>query len=134
MKTNVVTISMDEKLKKVQEIFDKHKFHHLLVLEDGELVGVVSDRDLLKELSPFLSTGAERPQDLSTLDKRVHQFMSRQPITAAKENTVQEAALLFIEKNISCLPILSAGNEVIGIVTWKDMLKTLILQKGELKA
>jgi len=36
-----------------------------------------------------------------------------------------------VKKNISCLPILSPEKEIIGIVTWKDILKRLILQKEE---
>ena len=131
MTTEVVTISMDDRLKKVQEIFDKRKFHHLLVVEDNELVGIVSDRDLLKQLSPFIDTDSERFQDMSTLDKRVHQIMTREPITARKEDTVLDAAELFIKKRISCLPILSPENEIIGLVTWKDILKKLILEKQE---
>lgn len=129
MTTDVVTISMDDRLKKVQETFDAHKFHHLLVVEDDELVGIVSDRDLLKQLSPFIATKSERFQDLSTLDKRVHQIMTRKPITAIKENTVRDAAELFVEENISCLPILSVEDEIIGLVTWKDILKKLILEQ-----
>ena len=129
MTTDVVTISMDDKLTKVQKIFEAHKFHHLLVVEDNDLIGIVSDRDLLKQLSPFIATQSERFQDLGTLNKHVHQIMTRKPITALKENTVQEAAELFVEENISCLPILSIEDEIIGLVTWKDILKKLILEQ-----
>lgn len=127
MTTDVVTASMDERLETVQEIFHKRKFHHILIMEDNELIGIVSDRDLLKEISPFIATAAERAQDLSTLDKRMHQIMSRKPITAEKDMTIEEAARLFVEKNISCLPVLSYQDEIIGIVTWKDIFKKLIL-------
>ena len=133
MTTDVVTVSMDERLRTVQEIFDKRKFHHILIIEDSELVGIVSDRDLLKEISPFIATVGERPQDLSTLEKRMHQIMSRKPITAEKDMTIEEAATLFVEKNISCLPILSCQDAIIGIVTWKDILKKFLLQREDLK-
>jgi len=128
MTTDVVTVGMDEKLKKVQEIFERNKFHHILIVDDNELVGVVSDRDLLKQLSPFLATKAERSRDASTQDKRMHQIMTRHPITATRETTIKEAAQMFVEKNISCLPVLSSEKEIIGLVTWKDILKKLILE------
>jgi acetoin utilization protein AcuB len=131
MTTDVVTAGMDDKLKKVQEIFERHKFHHILVVEEGELVGVVSDRDLLMQLSPFLATSAEHSQDTFTLNKRMHQIMTRDPITADKETTVREAAALFVKKNISCLPVLTPDKEIIGLVTWKDILKKLILEKDD---
>ncbi len=128
MTTEVVTVGMDDRLETVQELFDQFKFHHLLVVEDNALMGIISDRDLLKAVSPFVATGAERMQDLITLDKRVHQIMTRKPITAEKETTVEEAARQLVENSISCLPILSPEKKVIGIVTLKDILKTLILE------
>lgn len=129
MNRDVVTLSLDERLKTVQELFSEQKFHHVLVVEDNELVGVVSDRDILKQLSPFLSTGSERTQDRSTLDKKIHQIMTRKPITVDKETPIEEAAEMFVKKNISCLPILTGEKEIIGIITLKDILKSLILQQ-----
>ncbi len=48
MSSRVGTVEMDDKLKVVKEIVDTVKFHHLLVVEEGKLFGVVSDRDLLR--------------------------------------------------------------------------------------
>ena len=129
MSRNVITIGLDEKIQTVQELFEKHKFHHLLVIEDDELVGVVSDRDILKNLSPFLSTPSERIQDRTTLDKRIHQIMSRKPITIQQETSVEQAAEIIVQENISCLPVLSATRQIVGIVTWKDILKQLVFLK-----
>ena len=131
MKTDVVTVDMDERIKNVQEIFFKNKFHHILIVEENELVGVVSDRDILKELSPFLDTSSERYQDRDTLDRRVHQIMTRAPITAGKETTISNAARIFVEEHISCLPILSPKKEIVGIITWKDILNRLVIEKEE---
>jgi acetoin utilization protein AcuB len=132
MTTHVVTVGLDENLKTVQELFMLSRFHHLLVLdEDGALVGVVSDRDLLKALSPFISTLAERPQDLRTLKKRVHQIMSRRPITASKNDTIRQAAILMLNNNISCLPVVSPQRTIEGIVTWKDVFRCLAKQLQE---
>ena len=58
-------------------------FRHLLVLEEGELVGVISDRDLFRAISPYLGSEAEMSRDTETLTKRAHQIMTRQPITIA---------------------------------------------------
>jgi acetoin utilization protein AcuB len=129
MITQVVTIGLDDDVKTVQALFERFRFHHLLVLqEDGTLIGVVSDRDLLKAVSPFISTLVERPEDLRTLKKRVHQIMSRRLITASKDHTVNEAAVLMLNSKISCLPIVRPDRTVEGIVTWKDIMKWLIRQ------
>lgn len=129
MTSQVITVEMDDTVETVQELFQRYNFHHLLVLgEDDILVGVVSDRDLLKALSPFISTIIERSQDLRTLKKRVHQIMGRRPITASSDDTIREAAALMLNKKISCLPIVYPNGTIKGIVTWKDILKWLVKQ------
>jgi acetoin utilization protein AcuB len=131
MTTEVITVGMDESLEIVRMLFERSHFHHVLVLdEDDTLVGVVSDRDLLKALSPFISTLAERPQDLQTLKRRVHQIMSHRPVTAARNGSVRDAAALMLKNQISCLPIVRPDQTVEGIVTWKDILKWLVDQLG----
>ena len=127
MTTDVITVGMDDDLEKVQQLFNRFRFHHVLVLgEDNVLVGVVSDRDLLKTISPFISTLAERPEDLRTLKRRVHQIMSSKPVAATRDHTIKEAAVLMLNRKISCLPIVRQDRTVEGIVTWKDILKWLV--------
>lgn len=83
MSRKIVTVLADDDLATVQSLFDHHGFHHLMVTEDGKLIGVISDRDLLRHLSPFLGQMSERSQDVRTLQRRVHQFMTRQPVTVS---------------------------------------------------
>ena len=123
MTTRVVTVGMDEPLASVRLIFHKSPFHHLLVVEQGKLIGIISDRDLLKAVSPYVGTLSETTRDLATLSKRVHQIMSRQPITVRVTTTLQEAAALMIKKGVSCLPVVSADGALLGLLTWKDLLK-----------
>jgi acetoin utilization protein AcuB len=129
MTYQVVTVNMDDTLETVQQLFERFHFHHLLVLGEGDvLAGVVSDRDFLKSLSPFISTLIERPEDLRTLKRRVHQIMSHHPITASRNDSIKEAAVLMLAHRISCLPIVRSDGTIEGIVTWKDILKWLIEQ------
>ena len=123
MTKEVIKIGMDATIKKIQEIFEMHKFHHLLVVEEEKLVGVISDRDLLRELSPFIGTASETVRDTETLNKKVHQIMTRKPVTVTKETTIQDATKLLIKKNVSCLPIVSLDGKIEGILTLKDFLK-----------
>ena len=128
MTTPVVTVEMDDTLAVLWEIFDNVKFHHLLVIEDGRLRGVISDRDLLKASSPFVNTFAEQKRDLTLLKKRAHQIMSRKPITISKEATSEEASQLMLRKNISCLPVVSSDGSIDGIITWRDLLASYAKQ------
>lgn len=128
MTQTVVTVQMDDKLSLVKEIFDNSKFHHLLVLDEGKLFGVVSDRDLLKAISPNLGTMVITYRDLVTLNKRVHQIMTRKPITLKADDSISDAAALFNTHRISCLPVVDDDFRPVGIVSWRDLIKTMLPQ------
>ena len=123
MTHKVVTVEMDDTLLTINMLFKHVKFHHLLVVENKKLVGVISDRDFLRTVSPFLKTVCETTRDRETLNKRAHQIMNRNPITVYPETSIETAANLLLEKNISCLPVVSSHGSIEGIVTWKDILK-----------
>jgi len=120
-----ITVGLDDSLATLKQIFDSHAFHHVLVVADGELFGVISDRDLLRAISPFVGGHSERPIDTATLKRHAHQIMSRHPITATADERVEAAAQRLLEKRVSCLPVLGPEGEVLGIVTWRDLLRGL---------
>jgi len=123
MTTEVITIGLDDTLGEMQKIFEKKKFHHLLVLEEEELLGIISDRDVFKEISPYINTLSEDARALETLKKKAHQIMSRNPITVDKDVQIEDAVHILLENDISCLPVISATRDIEGILTWKDILK-----------
>jgi acetoin utilization protein AcuB len=126
MTTKVVTVKMDDRLEVVKEIFDTMNFHHLLVVDEHEkLSGVLSDRDLLRALSPYVGSAAETARDLATLNKRVHQIMTRHPLTLRPNCSIHEAAGLLLNNGISCVPIVDGDFKPLGIVSWRDLLRAL---------
>jgi acetoin utilization protein AcuB len=125
MSKPVVTVTLDDTLHVVKQIFENAKFHHLLVVENGKLYGVISDRDLLKSVSPFIDTLQATAHDKFTLNKKVHQIMSRKPITLTNSADVYEAISLFNQHNISCIPIVNEKGTPIGIVSWRDILRAI---------
>lgn len=126
MTARVVTVEMDDRLEAVREIFDSMNFHHLLVVDERKkLSGIVSDRDLLRALSPYVGSAAETARDLATLNKRVHQIMSRHPLTLTPQSSVAEAVNLLLAHRISCIPIVDDEFKPIGIVSWRDLLKSV---------
>lgn len=126
MTRDVVTVSMDDTVATVREIFHTHEFHHLVVVEDGRVVGVVSDRDLLKHLSPFIGTRTERTQDAWCLEKRVHQVMRRELVSVKPGTPVKVAMALLMHHRVSCLPIVDEQQRCHGIITWHDFLRYAI--------
>lgn len=121
MSRDVVTVSPDAALMDIRKRLQEGGFHHILVIEDDQLVGVISDRDVLRALSPFLDTYTEEHRDVQTLALPAHEVMRNNPITGAPDTEIEEASRLLLDNDISSLPILD-GNELVGIVTTKDLL------------
>jgi acetoin utilization protein AcuB len=113
MTRNVLTVEMDYSIQIIRDIFKNFEFHHILVLENHKLIGVISDRDLIDR----------EERDTITLDKKAHEIMSRNLIAVDVETSIEKASDLMLENNISCLPVISPQSSVEGIVSWKDILK-----------
>ncbi len=128
MTRGVVTVDMDDSLQTIREILNSFEFHHVPVVDGQKLIGIISDRDLLSELSPFLDTPSQEHRDFALLKKRAHQIMSRILITVNAGTSIEIASNLLLENNISCLPVVSSKDNVKGIVTWKDILRFYMKQ------
>lgn len=124
MTRNVVTVREDASIFEIRRRFQDGNFHHLLVTSaEGGLVGVVSDRDVLEAVSPFLDTLAEQPRDVQTLDREARDLVKRPPVTIGPDDSVKQAAGRLLEYGVSCLPVVSEEGTVKGILTSRDLLR-----------
>ena len=126
MSTPVVTADIDDSLLTIKEIFDNCNFHHVLILNSGILVGVISDRDLLKAISPNIGTMAETSKDAASLNKKAHQIMSREPVAVEKDATIVSTIDIFMAHDISCIPVINDEDEPVGIISWRDILGAVL--------
>jgi acetoin utilization protein AcuB len=124
MKENPICVSMDTRLEEVRNLLEKHDFHHLPVLEGEELVGIISDRDILRFISPFIDTAAEMTRDVEFLNKAAHQVMTRQPISVSLDDSLNKVIDWMTSASISCMPVLDEGR-LVGIITWRDLVALL---------
>jgi len=126
MSSKVVTVEMDDSLEVIRDIFRKVKFHHLIVVDGKKIVGIITDRDLLKAISPYVDTMSETNRDRATLEKRVHQIMSHYPVTVKKSCQIRTAAKLMLDRRVSCLPVTMPDGILGGVVTWKDVFRAFL--------
>jgi len=123
----IVTVDMDETVGAIHDLFERHRFHHVLVVEEGRLAGVISDRDLLRTISPFVGKMAERRQDVASLRRKAHQVMTRAPISVHPGATVEEAGRVMLDHRVSCVPVVE-NDAPVGIVTWRDLLDWTLVE------
>lgn len=119
------TIGMDETMARVRTVLESTRSQHLVVVEGGRVVGVLSESDVLAALSPNLSTPSETDRDLATLSKRAHQVMSRHPLVATPQTPVGELVETFRARAIGCLPIVDGEHGLLGLVTLRSLLFAL---------
>lgn len=123
MTKEVICVDMDKRLPEIKQILQTNAFHHLPVVdEDGKIVGIISDRDLLRQISPFINQVSEQPRDVDTLNRAAHQVMTRQPVTIQPDASMNEIISWFQKVDISCLPVIDKEGHVIGIISWRDLI------------
>ena len=121
MQRKIVTISAGESLSTVEDIMRLGRVRHMPVVSSGRLVGVVSERDLLRTSLSSLSShrSAERKAFLYAIE--IGRVMSQPPIVIAPEATIRQAARVMAENKIGCLPVV-ADEALVGLVTETDVL------------
>jgi acetoin utilization protein AcuB len=122
MAEKIVTISEEDSLSTVEDIMTLGGVRHMPVVQAGRLVGVVSERDLLRaSLSNLTEFGSEERRAFLHVVE-IRRVMSSPPITIAPDATVKAAAWVMAEHKIGCLPVVE-GEKLLGMVTETDVLR-----------
>jgi acetoin utilization protein AcuB len=127
IQSRVVTVEMDDSLSLAQSLMENASIHHLPVIDSHRcVVGMLSDRDLLRAISPFMNTAAEASRDITIMRRPVHQIMSHHPITVNADSLLETTAQSMLDNNISAFPVTKDDDRLIGIITWKDLIRHYI--------
>mgnify|MGYP006277041025 CR=1 FL=1 len=124
MSTPVITVSPSDTMDKVQDIFRSNNIHHIPVVEDGKVVGIISNADYLRLLHGFTLFKTEKSDQYNDAILRsllAGEVMTRQVATLSPEDSLIMAAGFFRENLFHALPVLSDG-KLVGIVTTFDLL------------
>jgi CBS domain-containing protein len=139
MSSPVVCVPPDLPLKEVADLLVNHRISAVPVVDDGELVGIISEADLVPlELAPDPRAHLIPPAELpGHLPKVAGEAMTREVVALAEEADAAEAGRLLLERRIKSIPVLR-GRRVVGIVARRDLLAVLARRDqdiaGELEA
>jgi CBS domain-containing protein len=124
MQHKIVTVSAGDRLSTVEDIMTLGGVRHMPVVSAGNLVGVVSERDLLRASLSDLSGESGSDQRRAFLHGvEIVSVMSAPAVTIGPDAEIREAARAMAEQKIGCLPVVEPPGELIGIVTETDLLR-----------
>lgn len=125
MSGNVVTIDHDDTLDVAEELMRAGHIHHLPVVQEGRLIGMLAHSDILKaQVSIFADLSAAEDRALKGRIM-VREVMSKSVKTATPETSASQAARTLASHDYSSLPIIS-DDKVVGIITERDFLDLVV--------
>jgi CBS domain-containing protein len=124
MSTDIEVVDRNDNLLTVEERMATKQLRHLPVLEQGEIVGIVTQRDLFKATMSSAMGYGEKAQKAYLQSVRVKEIMTYPVITISPEAAVATAADMIITKGIGCLPVVD-GTQLVGMITKTDLLRCL---------
>ncbi|MBB6452135.1 acetoin utilization protein AcuB [Salirhabdus euzebyi] len=126
MKRDVITLPPHEKIETALKLLNQYHIRHIpIVDEQNQVIGIVSDRDV-RDASPSIFDRATKAEQLKN---EIQSIMSSPVITVHPLDFVEEVAGIFYDQEIACVPV-TEDNKLVGIVTEKDVLYTLIQLTG----
>jgi acetoin utilization protein AcuB len=124
MTPNPVTVDASSSIRTVIRKLFELDVRHLPIVDDGQMVGIVSDRDLREVTSRLLAEGVTDVGRI--LDSPVADLMSSDVVSVGPESELAEAADLMIERKIGALPVVAPGTDrLVGIVSYVDILRAV---------
>lgn len=126
MSQPVHTVRSDETLQAARQALEIFGVHHMLVENNGRIVGIVSDRDILKHLSPYADGISSQTRDEATLRRPIYSIATYDLVTVELDTTLEEATALMLQHRISCLPVHGRQGTIVGLVTKTDLLEASI--------
>jgi acetoin utilization protein AcuB len=128
MSRKLITVTPDDPVERVVKLLRFRGVRHLLVVQEGALVGILSDRDIKRTLD----AGRGRNKKVLNIGGlffllepvHVHEIMSRNVISINPEATARKAAEIMVAQRVGALPVIDKG-KLVGILTETDLLRYL---------
>lgn len=129
MSTNLITITPETNVVKASDLLKQHDINRLPVLENGQLVGLIT-KEVISKNSPSGATSLSAHEVNYLLEKTTAKdIMVKKVMTIGPDNMVEEAASIMRANNIGVL-VVTEGSQLVGIITDKDIFKAFVDVSG----
>jgi acetoin utilization protein AcuB len=132
MTYHVKTLSLDDSLETCVKFMKNNKVRHAPIIDiatEGEekpyFVGVVSERDVLRQISPYVGKIGEEKTDSKALRQPLGQIITRKPKSVSPETPMAEMIAVMVDNHVDMVPVLTNG-DLLGIVTASDIINLFV--------
>ncbi|MGB4984231.1 MAG: CBS and ACT domain-containing protein [Erysipelotrichaceae bacterium] len=126
MSSEIITISKDVKINEALDIMQSNKFHRLPVVDNGKLIGLITESMILNNSSSQITSLSVHELNYLLSKVTVKDIMLTDVVTIFEDDLIEKAANLMKEYEIGCLPVVDKENNLISIVTVNDIFKAFI--------
>jgi len=130
MTTPVLTVDINDPAGEVLRLFAGYPVHHLPVLDQEKVVGMLSSADVMK-LDLFLPKGGKSPIDYLNQRMKVGPLVRRPVLTVQPHQSVETAARLMAEHGVHGLVVVDAHDHLLGIITTTDIIAAALAGHGD---
>ena len=124
MTKDIVSVSPSERLVHARRLSMDANVGRLPVIDDSELVGMITSKDLMRAFIDFRKKVPEKYQKSQIKEVLVEDIMSRNPTVVSKDTCITEVSKIMMETGFNGLPVVE-DDEVIGIITQTDILRLI---------
>jgi acetoin utilization protein AcuB len=117
-----VTLKPEDTLDLANDVIALGRIRHIPVVEDGRLVGLLSERDLMGAAATTIFGLRQKSKSALLKSVLVKDVMKKKVVTVKPDTPIKETAHLMKEKKIGCVPVVKEGN-LVGLVTTTDILR-----------
>jgi CBS domain-containing protein len=125
----VLTVDINDGAGEVLRMFTDYPVHHVPVLNQQEVAGMLSTADVMK-MDLFLPNGSKSPIGYLNQRMKVGQLVRRPVITVQSHQSVEIAARLMAENGVHALPVVNAKNQLVGIISTTDIIAAALKTDG----
>lgn len=117
-----VTLKPDDTLDLASDIMSLGRIRHIPVVDDGRLVGLLSERDLMGTAATEILGLKQKSKSALLKSFQIRDVMRKKVVTVSPDTPIQEAVHLMADKKLGCVPVVSEG-VLVGLVTTTDILR-----------
>jgi CBS domain-containing protein len=121
----IITINSSDRLVHARYLMLEHNIGRIPIMENGKLIGVISERDVAIAFQEFKDSVPDKHQEAQIKNLLVADIMARKPIIASPSTSAKDIVDLMVHKNIGIVPILDDNEKLVGIITRRSLLLSI---------